>query len=211
MNFSRKKKAGWNRRTRKLWVSDDGHYKIVWSKECRGAEVEPAYYATVRCVTEDGFRHWAFVGARRHCRTFRAAVEACEFNRKLWDAVLAVDPPKVMRIRELEIHGRVGTGVTFNRILNSLPVWVNASPRLLEVLYAKRKCEVIEEETLPLESATQIEAPVEPTRRRAAGTRKPRTTKSSFGRRQGTGQGPLQGSEGRQAFRRWQGRRPVRT
>jgi hypothetical protein len=189
MNFSRKKKGGWNRRTRKLWVSDDGHYKIVWSKECGGAEVEPAYYATVRCVTEDGFTHWAFVGARRHYRTFRAAVEACEFNRKLWDAVLAADPPKVMRIRELEIRGRVGTGVTFNRILNSLPVWVNASPRLLEVLYAKRKREVIEEETLPSESSTLIETPVEPTRRRASGSRKPRTTKSSPVAAKGRGKG----------------------
>lgn len=116
MEFKRKKKHGFNQKTRRLWLSAEG-YRIVWRKEVFGVTMLPAFQAYVQTIVpgsfEGGSREmWDLVERdKRLYRTMNAAVTACEQHYKLWDQ--ARECTGVRAIQEL-----------FGRRPTSIPKWV---------------------------------------------------------------------------------------
>ena len=100
------------------------------------------FYACIRVFREsDGHRWWNFAWHRRPYKTFNKAVEACEFNRKIWAAVVALGEAtgrRKGRLDALDQRGRRGGG----NVLSTVPVWAKpqCDPVLLRMLspYTKR-------------------------------------------------------------------------
>jgi hypothetical protein len=136
VNFARKRVKGRTAKTYKEWYSGSGQYRINWRSEVAGVQVDPYYQACVRCTTS-GREYWGFAGRRGPYRTLKAAKEACETNRKLWEKLLAVDGrDKVSQIRDLRDRAMIGPAKNTHCILDELPVWVAAQipQRHLEIL-----------------------------------------------------------------------------
>lgn len=127
MQFVRKKKRGWNQKTRKAWFSEEG-YRITWRKEVGGVEVTPAYHACVQATvlnysnTGESRTVWIFVGKPLY-KTRKAAETACAKHHKLWTRAC-----KATGVRALmEVLGRRPT---------EIPNWVRKwlTPKVLSAL-----------------------------------------------------------------------------
>ncbi len=77
MEFKRIRKQGMRAKTRKVWISECGHYRIMWSNNIHGVDVKPYYHASIKRYRDDGSAWWDYAGERRHYRTFNAAKSAC--------------------------------------------------------------------------------------------------------------------------------------
>ena len=84
MEFQRKKKPGFEQKTRRLWLSDEG-YRIVWRTEVHGVRVPRAFQACVQIVLPGSNREvWDFVDYNeRRYQSMAAAIAACERHQKL--------------------------------------------------------------------------------------------------------------------------------
>jgi hypothetical protein len=144
MEFIRKKCRGLDRRTAKMWISKCGHYRITWRAEVWGVKITPQYQCCVRTYrlplgTDD--KMWNFAGRRGPYRKFNAAVEAAEKHERLWRYAIQVSETERKgrneRLRVIEARARVGSGITLNRVMCSLPVWVRplANQILLKRLF----------------------------------------------------------------------------
>lgn len=170
MNFTRKRIRGQNSKTRKTWMDDDGNYRVTWSKEIAGVRVEPFYHACVR--TESG---WGFAGRRGPYRTLKAAKEACEFNKSLWDKFLAVaGRTKVTQVRDLKDRSMVGAGKAAVSAMSDVPSWVlaRADLRLIEIVFPTRKGAECDFPDAPTETSKSSDSPMpaeKPTKKQSNG------------------------------------------
>lgn len=140
MNFTLKKRIkGKSIKTYKEWWSDCGEYRITWRKEVFGVEVDPGYYACVRCVIShrEQTMYWGFTNRRGLNRTFKAAIKSCEDGRKVWERFLSITGrAKVTQFRRLMADTMVGTGKSKYSALVDIPAWVveEADYQLLNIL-----------------------------------------------------------------------------
>jgi hypothetical protein len=170
MEFRRKKQKGVDRRTRRLWVSECGNYRITWTNEVCGVSVAPHYFAMVRCyVTPYGPDQWfTFAGKRGPYGKLPQAIEACEKNEKLWLYAIQVSEGdrkgRNDRLRAIDMKARIGKGPQNNRVMAYLPVWVRgkANPVLMN-LYFPRPGAVVEEDEPCSEPASSISNQNDPT------------------------------------------------
>jgi hypothetical protein len=122
------------------WWSECGQYLITWRKEVAGVPVSPAYHACVQCIRSpiDRAEYLDFVDRRGLYRTRKAAEDACEKNRRVWKAFLALKDKSDWMARCKELHRRsiVGVGEKSHSMFTSIPVWVyqQADPSLLKLL-----------------------------------------------------------------------------
>jgi len=123
MEFQRKKRLGRSRRTYREWHDKEGlGYRITWSTQVAGVSVIPHYYACVRSERSDGFQWWTFCQHRRPYKTLKAAVKACEFNRRICAAFVELSRAsgkRTDRLAKLEAQGCIGGG----NVLAAIPVW----------------------------------------------------------------------------------------
>jgi hypothetical protein len=136
MDFRRKRVIGKKGKEYREWYDETRQYRINWRSQVAGVSVPPCYYACVKTLRFDGQSYWEFAAHRRPYKTLKAAIEACEFNRKIWNAFLAIpDSPgrKLPKLNILKERARAGSG----RPMQSLPVWVakKADQRLIEMLF----------------------------------------------------------------------------
>lgn len=140
MNFTQHKWIrGKSIKTYKEWWSDCGEYRITWRKEVFGVEVDPGYYACVRCVIShrEQTMYWGFANRRGLNRTFKAAIKSCEDGRKVWERFLSITGrAKVTQYRCLMADTMVGTGKSKYSALVDIPAWVveEADYQLLNIL-----------------------------------------------------------------------------
>lgn len=141
MEFVRKKRRGQQQSVSREWVSDDGHYRIVWRREVYGVKVRPGYHPLVRSINNFGFEFWSFAGARRPYKTLDLAKEACEKNRRLWEAFCKIAESerkgRADRVRALDAKATLGSGASAHKIMSVLPIWVKeaAEPFLIRILF----------------------------------------------------------------------------
>lgn len=144
MNFMQKK---WIRgktvKHHKEWYDETEEYRITWRDQSFDVDVQPSYFACVRCVRspDDSFEYWGFAG-RSMYKTLKAAEEACELNHRVWTQCLTIDGRgKVTQVRDLEDRATVGKGKNAHSLMRDLPRWVvqQATPRLLEILCSDPK------------------------------------------------------------------------
>ncbi len=140
MNFTQKKRIkGKSINMYREWWSDCGEYRITWRKEVFDVEVDPGYYACVRCVMShrDQTEYWGFAYRRGLNRTFKAAQKSCEDGRKVWERFLHIGGrAKVTQFRRLQADTVVVTGKSKYSALTDIPRWVveEADQRLLNIL-----------------------------------------------------------------------------
>ena len=140
MNFKQKKRIkGKSIKTYKEWCSDCGNYRITWRKEVFDIEVDPGYYACVKCVVSHHSmkEYWGFAHRRGLNRTFKAAVKSCEDGKKVWDQFLRITGrAKVTQFRRLVVGTIIGKGKNRYSALTDIPLWVvkEADERLLDIL-----------------------------------------------------------------------------
>lgn len=140
MKFKQRKRIkGRSVKTHKEWWSDCGEYRITWRKEVFGVEVDPGYYACVRCVVSHVNRseYWGFAHRRGLNRTLKAAMQSCENGRKVWERFLSISGrAKVTQFRRLKVDTMVGAGRSKYSALEDIPLWVvdEADLRLLNIL-----------------------------------------------------------------------------
>lgn len=147
MDFTRKKVKGKLKQNWKEGYDSTGQYRITWRNEVFGIAVDPAYYACVWCKAGgyDADGHiWNFAAHRRPYKTFKAAVEACELNQRLWNKFIDLGRAPGRRaepLKELRLRSVVGNKPTAGVILASCPVWVikDADRKLLEMLFPRPK------------------------------------------------------------------------
>lgn len=138
MKFTQKKRIkGKTAKTYKEWYSDCDEYRITWRKEIFGVEVDPGYYACVRCVVSHRLpiEYWGFAYRRGLNRTFKAAMKSCEDNQKVWKRFLNITGrAKVTQFRRLVADTVIGKNK--HSALVDIPLWViqEADLRLLNIL-----------------------------------------------------------------------------
>ena len=72
---------------------------------------------------------WGFAGRRGPHKTVRAAKEACEFNKALWEKFLAIEGRgKVAQVRALLDRSMVGLGKSAVSTMSDIPVWSSSGP-----------------------------------------------------------------------------------
>jgi hypothetical protein len=140
MNFTQKKRIkGKSIKTYKEWWSDCGEYRITWRKEFEGIEVDPGYFACVRCVIShlDQTEYWGFAHRRGLNRTLKAAKKSCEEGKKVWERFLSITGrAKVTQYRRLKADTVVQVGRSRYSALTDIPRWVieRAEQPLLNIL-----------------------------------------------------------------------------
>ncbi len=140
MNFKQKKRIkGKSAKNYREWWSDCGNYRIAWRREVFGVEVDPGYYACVRCFVShrDQTQYWGFAHRRGLNRTLKAAMQSCEDSRKVWEQFLHISGrAKVTQFRRLVADTMVGVGKSKYSALTDIPQWVieEADMRLLNIL-----------------------------------------------------------------------------
>ena len=140
MNFTQKKRIkGKSIKTYREWWSDCGEYRITWRKEVFGVEVDPGYFACVRCVVthRDQTEYWGFAHRRGLNRTLKAAMKSCEDGQRVWKQFLRITGrAKVTQFRRLQAGTMVGKGKNRYSALVDIPMWVveEADMRLLNIL-----------------------------------------------------------------------------
>jgi len=145
MKFTQKKRIpGKSVKTYKEWWSDCGQYRITWRKEVHGVEVDPGFFACVRCVIShrNPTEYWGFANRRGPQRTFKAAVKSCEDGKKAWERFLNITGrAKVTQYRRLKTDTTVGKGKNRYSALVDIPAWVTeeANPILLNILSPEGK------------------------------------------------------------------------
>lgn len=133
-----------NQQTTKVWISECGNYMIRWSRECLGVSVTPHYHAMVRIYggpDADATKIWAFAGRRGPYKKLHTAMEACEYNFKIWTAGVQIAKGEFKgradRLRAIDVRARVGSGVSRGRLFHNIPVWVrNHEPAALRIIHA---------------------------------------------------------------------------
>lgn len=140
MNFTQHQRIkGRTVKTYKEWLSDCGNYRITWRKEVFGIEVDPGFFACVRCVVShrDQTEYWGFASRRGLNRTFKASIKSCEDGQKVWERFLSITGrAKVTQFRRLRADTIVGKGKNRYSALVDIPRWVveEADQRLLNIL-----------------------------------------------------------------------------
>jgi hypothetical protein len=138
VNFKRKKIRGQNAKTKRTWMDDDGNYRITWSTDIAGIKMDaPVIHA---CVFTDW--GWGFAGKRGPYKTVKAAKQACEFNKELWDAFLSMEGrDKIAQYNVLRHKSMVGSGKSAVSAMSDIPLWVLglADERQLSIICPKRK------------------------------------------------------------------------
>jgi hypothetical protein len=140
MNFKQKKRIkGRTVKTYREWWSDCGEYRITWRSEVFGVEVDPGFYACVRCVVShrDQTEYWGFANRRGLNRTLKAAIKSCEDSKKVWERFLRITGrAKVTQFRRLKVDTLVGKGKNRYSAMTDIPLWVvqEADQRLLNIL-----------------------------------------------------------------------------
>jgi len=140
MKFTQRKRVkGKSVKTYKEWYDETGEYRITWRKEVYGVQVDPGYFACVRCVVShrDPLVYWGFAYRRGLNRTLKAAVKSCEDGQEVWNRFLQITGrAKVTQYRRLRADAVVGKGKNLYSALTDIPAWVveEADPRLLEIL-----------------------------------------------------------------------------
>ncbi len=145
MNFTQRKRIkGRTVKTYKEWLSDCGEYRITWRREVFDVEVDPGFYACVRCVIShrDPTVYWGFANRRGLNRTLKAAIKSCEDGQKVWKRFLNITGrAKVTQFRRLVADTIVGVGKNRYSALTDIPMWVveEADQRLLNILTPEGK------------------------------------------------------------------------
>jgi len=140
MDFKQKKRIkGRTVKTYREWWSDCGEYRITWRNGVFGVEVDPGFYACVRCVVShrDQREYWGFANRRGLNRTLKAAKKSCEDGKKAWERFLRITGrAKVTQFRRLKVDTMVGKGKNRYSALTDIPLWVvqEADQRLLNIL-----------------------------------------------------------------------------
>lgn len=140
MDFKQRKRIkGRSVKTYKEWWSECGEYRITWRKEVFGVEVDPGFYACVRCVIshQNQTEYWGFANRRGLNRTLKAAIQSCEDGKKVWERFLRITGrAKVTQFRRLKVDTLVGKGKNKYSALTDIPAWVveEADQRLLNIL-----------------------------------------------------------------------------
>ena len=156
-------------------MDDDGNYRVTWAREIYGIRTEtPTIHACV--LTDWG---WGFAGRRGPHKTVRAAKEACEFNKALWEKFLAIEGRgKVAQVRDLRDRSMVGLGKTAVSTMSDIPSWVSqrVDPRLMEILCPKVgvKGDTCDYPDGPTPASTSSDEPTPPAPNRMALPRMPR-------------------------------------
>jgi len=125
MEFTPKRVKGRTKSEYREWYSDCGQYRVSWSV------ISGVYQACVKTQRHDGTSWWNFAYRRGPYKTRKAASEACEDNRKLWDAFIQLSHSDGRR------DGRLDTLVArAPNLFKSVPVWVlpEADPSLVRML-----------------------------------------------------------------------------
>ena len=138
MNFKRKKIRGQNAKTKRTWMDDDGNYRITWSTDIAGIKMDPPVIHA--CVFTDW--GWGFAGKRGPYKTVKAAKQACEFNKELWDTFLAMEGrDKIAQYNVLRHKSMVGSGKSAVSAMSDIPLWVLglADERQLSIICPKGK------------------------------------------------------------------------
>jgi hypothetical protein len=143
LNFTQKKRIkGKTIKTYREWWSDCGNYRITWRNEVSGVEVDPGFFACVKCVVsdQDCTEYIGFAHRRGLNRTLKAAIKQCEGGKKAWDRFLRISGrAKVTQFRRLRAETMVGVGKNRYSAFTDIPVWVieEADERLLKILCPK--------------------------------------------------------------------------
>jgi len=153
-------------------------YRITKTKT-RG--IPRRFYACVRTVD----KRWEFAWHRRGYKTLAKAVEACEFNRKIWAAFIALGEAsgnRKSRLDTLDRRGRRGLG----NVLLYLPLWARpqADPKLLRMIspYSKVASREEEDECTSDQNDPDKTSPSTQTTKAARTTSKRTTGKSTIKR-----------------------------
>lgn len=153
MNFKRKQRIKDKpAKHYKEWYDESKQYRVSWRNKVFDVEVQPGFYACVRCSNSDGSVYWGFVGRRGLYRSLTTAMDACDRNRQIWDKFLAIEgKAKVRQLKELKEHAIFGSGKSSYSMMAELPVWMvtQAPVHLMEILCGKNQTDPTEASKCP--------------------------------------------------------------
>lgn len=127
MEFTRRKWNDKDKKTHRRWMDKSKDYQIQWINQYGYKH----FHALVRCIWQNQEK-WHFAERLGPYRTFKKAVEACEKNRKLWDAFIQLSQAPGRRDGKfLELKARAPYVFMF------IPrwVWPEADKHFIRMMY----------------------------------------------------------------------------